>query len=36
VRREHWNHRHIYAALVKNVAALGAAHPGGLDQFRRR
>jgi endogenous inhibitor of DNA gyrase (YacG/DUF329 family) len=36
VHREHWNHRHLYAALVETMAALGAAHPGGLDQFRRR
>jgi hypothetical protein len=29
--REHWKHRHLYDALVRDVAALGRAHPGGLD-----
>jgi hypothetical protein len=29
--REHWKHRHLYDALVRDMAALGKAHPGGLN-----
>ncbi|MEO7888463.1 MAG: hypothetical protein ABIW19_00500 [Vicinamibacterales bacterium] len=29
--REHWKHRYLYDALVRDMAVLGKAHPGGLD-----
>ncbi|RVX39138.1 hypothetical protein EDD27_1484 [Nonomuraea polychroma] len=32
---EHWHHRRLYDALVHAVAALGQAHPGGLDRLPR-
>jgi hypothetical protein len=27
----HWDHRHLYGALLRVLGALDAAHPGGLD-----
>lgn len=34
--REHWHHRRVYDAMVRAVAALGQAHPGGLDRLTGR
>uniref|UniRef100_UPI003F49644F hypothetical protein n=1 Tax=Actinokineospora sp. CA-119265 TaxID=3239890 RepID=UPI003F49644F len=34
--REHWRHRHLYAALLDAFDALGRAHPGGLDRLNGR
>ena len=36
VAREHWGHHGLYDQLVEAVAALGRAHPGGLDRLARR
>jgi hypothetical protein len=36
VAAQHWGHPRLYAALVRVVAALGQAHPGGLDQLDNR
>ncbi|MEV8480362.1 hypothetical protein [Streptomyces sp. NPDC051173] len=32
----HWDHRSIYEHLVRAMAALGEAHPGGLDRLSAR
>lgn len=34
--REHWQHRRLYDGLVAAMAALGQAHPGGLDRLAGR
>lgn len=34
--REHWNHGRLFAAVTEVLAALDEAHPGGLDNLRRR
>lgn len=34
--REHWQHRRLYNALVRAMAGLGHAHPGGLDHLATR
>lgn len=31
--KNHWDHPKLYDALVHAMAALGRAHPGGLDQL---
>ncbi|MFC0431073.1 hypothetical protein [Kutzneria buriramensis] len=31
----HWNHRRLFDAVVRASAALGHAHPGGLDRLSR-
>jgi hypothetical protein len=36
VAREHWHHDRLHTALMTALAALDAAHPGGLARLRGR
>ncbi|WP_147312523.1 hypothetical protein [Thermomonospora umbrina] len=36
LRTKHFDHRHLYAGLVRALTALDEAHPGGLDSLARR
>jgi len=33
--RQHYDHRHVYAALMRAYGALDHAHPGGIDELDR-
>ncbi|GAA1018512.1 hypothetical protein Aple_081290 [Acrocarpospora pleiomorpha] len=36
LRHRHWDHRRLWRALSEVAAALGQAHPGGLEALERR